>query len=64
MTMKQRRPVSGILDELFAVIQDRQREQPEGSYTARLLQDGVARVAQKVIEEAGRVGPGRRPGRA
>ena len=44
---------SGILDELFAVIQDRQREQPEGSYTARLLQDGVARVAQKVIEEAG-----------
>ncbi len=43
----------GILEELFAVIQDRQREQPEGSYTARLLQDGVARIAQKVIEEAG-----------
>ena len=44
---------SGILDELFALIQDRQREQPEGSYTVRLLQEGVARVAQKVIEEAG-----------
>ena len=44
---------SGILDELFALIQDRQREQPEGSYTAHLLQEGVARVAQKVIEEAG-----------
>ena len=44
---------SGILDELFALIVDRQREQPEGSYTARLLQEGVARVAQKVIEEAG-----------
>lgn len=44
---------SGILDELFALIMDRQREQPEGSYTARLLQEGVARVAQKVIEEAG-----------
>ena len=44
---------SGILEELFAVIQDRQREQPEGSYTARLLQEGVARIAQKVIEEAG-----------
>jgi phosphoribosyl-ATP pyrophosphohydrolase len=43
----------GILDELFAVIQDRQREMPEGSYTARLLQGGVGRVAQKVIEEAG-----------
>ena len=44
---------SGILDELFALIQDRQREQPEGSYTVRLLQEGVNRVAQKVIEEAG-----------
>ena len=44
---------SGILDELFALIQDRQREQPEGSYTTLLLQEGVARVAQKVIEEAG-----------
>lgn len=44
---------SGILDELFALIQDRQNEQPEGSYTARLLQEGVARVGQKVIEEAG-----------
>jgi phosphoribosyl-ATP pyrophosphohydrolase len=41
------------LDELFAVIQDRQKDQPEGSYTAQLLRDGVGRVAQKVIEEAG-----------
>jgi phosphoribosyl-ATP pyrophosphohydrolase len=32
---------------------DRQKEQPEGSYTAKLLRDGVGRVAQKVIEEAG-----------
>ena len=44
---------SGILDELFAIIQDRQQEQAEGSYTVRLLQEGVGRVAQKVIEEAG-----------
>ena len=44
---------SGVLDELFAVIQDRQRDQPEGSYTVQLLQEGVSRVAQKVIEEAG-----------
>ncbi len=43
----------GILDELFAVIKDRQKELPEGSYTAELLQSGVGRVAQKVIEEAG-----------
>ncbi|MCH7605808.1 MAG: bifunctional phosphoribosyl-AMP cyclohydrolase/phosphoribosyl-ATP diphosphatase HisIE [Chloroflexi bacterium] len=43
----------GILDELFATIKDRQRDMPEGSYTARLLQEGVGRIAQKVIEEAG-----------
>ena len=43
----------GILSELYAVIQDRQRELPEGSYTAKLLQEGVGRIAQKVIEEAG-----------
>jgi len=42
-----------ILDELFAVIKDRQQDLPEDSYTAKLLQQGVPRVAQKVIEEAG-----------
>ena len=41
------------MNELFQVIRDRQREAPEGSYTAKLLQEGVGRVAQKVIEEAG-----------
>ena len=44
---------SGILEELFALVQDRQREMPEGSYTTRLLEEGVGRIAQKVIEEAG-----------
>lgn len=43
----------GILDELFGVIRDRQREQPEDSYTAKLLKEGTGRIAQKVIEEAG-----------
>ena len=43
----------GIMDELFGVIRDRQRDPPENSYTAGLLQEGTARVAQKVIEEAG-----------
>ena len=44
---------SGVLDELFAVIQERKRDMPEGSYTAELLNAGAGRVAQKVIEEAG-----------
>ena len=43
----------GILEELFAVIQDRKRDMPEGSYTAQLLSEGAKRIAQKVIEEAG-----------
>ena len=43
----------GVLDELFAVIQDRKRERPSDSYTVRLLEGGVTRIAQKVIEEAG-----------
>ncbi len=44
---------SGVLDELFAVIQQRKRDLPEGSYTADLFRAGSGRVAQKVIEEAG-----------
>ena len=46
-------PSAGVLEELFSVIQERKRDMPEGSYTAELLRQGVARVAQKVIEEAG-----------
>jgi phosphoribosyl-ATP pyrophosphohydrolase/phosphoribosyl-AMP cyclohydrolase len=43
----------GILEELFAVIQDRKRDLPEGSYTAQLFKEGTDRISQKVIEEAG-----------
>ena len=43
----------GILEDLFAVIQDRKRDMPEGSYTAQLFSEGPKRIAQKVIEEAG-----------
>ena len=46
-------PGPGILDELFAVVRDRQQSPSQDSYTARLLQEGAGRVAQKVVEEAG-----------
>ena len=42
-----------ILGELFALIKDRQQEMPEGSYTTSLFQEGIPRIAQKVVEEAG-----------
>ena len=45
----------GILEELYAVIQDRKRDAPPDSYTATLLAGGVERISQKVIEEAGEV---------
>ena len=44
---------AGILDDLFATIQQRKRDRPDDSYTVRLLDGGVTRIAQKVIEEAG-----------
>jgi phosphoribosyl-ATP pyrophosphohydrolase/phosphoribosyl-AMP cyclohydrolase len=42
-----------VLSELFALIKDRQQEMPEGRYTTSLFQEGVPRIAQKVVEEAG-----------
>ncbi|MEK7215623.1 MAG: bifunctional phosphoribosyl-AMP cyclohydrolase/phosphoribosyl-ATP diphosphatase HisIE, partial [Chloroflexota bacterium] len=41
------------MDELFATVEDRRSKQPEGSYVAKLLSQGVNRVAKKVTEEAG-----------
>ena len=42
-----------VVDELFAVIESRKRDAPEGSYVAKLLGEGVDRIGKKVIEEAG-----------
>jgi phosphoribosyl-ATP pyrophosphohydrolase/phosphoribosyl-AMP cyclohydrolase len=43
---------SGILDDLFAVILDRQANRPAGSYTAKLLDAGEDEILKKVGEEA------------
>ncbi len=43
---------TGIVDELFAVIKERQRTLPEGSYTAKLFREGIDRIAKKLGEEA------------
>ena len=43
--------MTDVLDELFAVIEDRKVHPPPGSYTARLL-DGGDEVLKKVGEEA------------
>ncbi len=41
-----------VLGRLRAIIKDRKLKKPEGSYTTRLLNDGIARIGQKVGEEA------------
>ena len=43
----------GIIEDLFATIQDRKLSPNETSYTSQLLSEGVDRISQKVIEEAG-----------
>ena len=42
---------SGFLDQLGALIADRHKTMPEGSYTTSLFAEGKARIAQKVGEE-------------
>jgi phosphoribosyl-ATP pyrophosphohydrolase/phosphoribosyl-AMP cyclohydrolase len=41
-----------LLQRLAATVRQRASERPDGSYTARLLQQGVGKAAQKVGEEA------------
>lgn len=42
----------GFIRKLQAVIQQRHRDMPEGSYTTKLFIKGVKKIAQKVGEEA------------
>ncbi len=45
-------PSIGFLSQLEKVIQGRRGQSPETSYTARLFEKGLPRIAQKVGEEA------------
>lgn len=45
-------PLPEALSALLAVVRDRDRRRPEGSYTAALLTEGAAAAARKVGEEA------------
>jgi len=45
-------PSLGFLSYLETVIQGRKGQSPESSYTARLFEKGLPRIAQKVGEEA------------
>jgi phosphoribosyl-ATP pyrophosphohydrolase/phosphoribosyl-AMP cyclohydrolase len=45
------RPPLGFLAELDALVAQRHAERPEGSYTTKLFDGGIRRIAQKVGEE-------------
>ena len=45
----------GIIDELFAVIEDRRENPKEGSYTNYLLDKGIDKICKKVGEEAAEI---------
>jgi len=45
-------PDSAVLERLFRVIESRRGADPETSYTAALLEDGAARITQKLGEES------------
>ena len=50
--MTQRPSNDPLLDGLFGLIESRRGCDPDASYTARLFNDGRARIARKVGEEA------------
>src|SRR5206468_7752383 len=48
-------PGPEVLEELAAVIAQRNRDRPEGSYTAKLLSEGIDRIVKKIGEESSEV---------
>lgn len=46
---------ASIFTQLMSVIEDRKASLPENSYTTRLIQGGVAKIGEKITEEAAEV---------
>ena len=44
--------IGGVLEELYAVVEARRRDMPEGSYTTYLFEKGLNKILKKVGEEA------------
>jgi phosphoribosyl-ATP pyrophosphohydrolase/phosphoribosyl-AMP cyclohydrolase len=43
---------AGVLDELYQLLESRERERPEGSYTTYLFDEGLDKILKKVGEES------------
>jgi len=44
--------IEGVLQELYAVIEERKEQRPEGSYTTYLFNSGLDKILKKLGEEA------------
>jgi phosphoribosyl-ATP pyrophosphohydrolase/phosphoribosyl-AMP cyclohydrolase len=42
----------GVLDDLYALVETRKRERPQGSYTTYLFDEGLDKILKKVGEES------------
>ena len=52
---EEQKPNQEILDVLFNVIEERKKNLPDGSYTAKLFKDGEDKILRKIAEEASEV---------
>lgn len=48
-------PMGEVLEEVFAVLEQRKRDMPEDSYTAKLLLGPQDKLLKKIAEESGEV---------
>jgi len=51
-TGTQPQSLGSLLDQLYALIQSRERERPAGSYTTYLFEEGLDKILKKVGEES------------
>ncbi len=50
--LKQDEDLAGVLTQLYKLIESRERERPEGSYTTYLFNQGIDKILKKVGEES------------
>jgi phosphoribosyl-ATP pyrophosphohydrolase/phosphoribosyl-AMP cyclohydrolase len=50
--LDQKEDIGNLLHQLYALIESRQRERPEGSYTTYLFDKGIDKILKKVGEES------------
>ena len=50
--LKQDEDLAGVLTQLYALVESRERERPEGSYTTYLFDQGIDKILKKVGEES------------